>query len=61
MKRTINSLSLCSVYVEMFFMSQQISSGSAFMYHDEDLNKYYIITNWHNIVGRDQITHNLLS
>lgn len=61
MKRTINSLSLCSVYIEMFFMSQQISSGSAFMYHDEDLNKYYIITNWHNIVGRDQITHNLLS
>lgn len=60
MSATINSISLCSVYIEMFFNEKKLSSGTAFMYHYKITNKFYIITNWHNVTGRNNITENLL-
>ena len=60
MSVTINSISLCSIYIEMFFNEKKLSSGTAFMYHHKSKNKFYIITNWHNVTGKNNITKELL-
>lgn len=61
MSNTISSISLCSVYVETYFDEQKLSVGTAFLYRHEETNKFYIITNWHVVSGKHNISQKLLS
>jgi hypothetical protein len=46
-------------YVEMRFGSTQLSTGSAFFWLHTD--RIFLVTNWHNLTGRDSVTGKLLS
>lgn len=43
--------SLASVPIEMFFNDEPLATGTAFFWREDGRN--YLITNWHNLSGRD--------
>lgn len=53
---TINPLSFVSIPINMRFgeTNQTLASGTCFFYKRN--SKYYIITNWHNVTGKNPIT-----
>lgn len=61
MSGKISSILLCSIYVETYFNEQKLSAGTAFLYKHKDTNKFYIITNWHVVSGKNNISQELLS
>lgn len=52
----LNPLSYTSIPISMHLeeTSQKLASGTAFIY--EHNNKFYLITNWHNVTGLNPIT-----
>ena len=50
----IDSLSVVSVFIEMYFNEIKLAIGTAFF--TERNNKKYLVTNWHNLSGRNSIT-----
>lgn len=46
-------------YIEMWFDEQILASGSGFFFHHEGDD--YLITNWHNLTGRDPKTLRTIS
>ena len=50
----IDEFSLATVPIDLHFNQQRISSATAFTW--ERNNKHYLITNWHNVSGRDPNT-----
>jgi hypothetical protein len=55
----IDQYSVASFPIEMFFNETYLSMGTAFTW--EEKGKYYLITNWHNVTGRDANTGKHLS
>ncbi len=45
--------------IEMYFNEQLLSKGSSFFYRYE--GEIYLITNWHNVTGRNSLTHAALN
>jgi len=56
---TIDQYSVATVPLEMFFNSTALSIGTGFFWQEE--NGFYLITNWHNVSGRDPFTGKHLS
>jgi hypothetical protein len=56
---TIDEYSVAAIPIEMFFNSTPLSLGTAFLWEKE--GKYWLITNWHNLSGRDPNTGKHLS
>jgi hypothetical protein len=55
----IDQFSFTSVPLQMYFDDQYLSHGTAFFYkHCEDI---YLITNWHNLAGRNPYTKKTLN
>jgi len=50
----MHKCSYMSLYIEMFFNEKRLSRGTAFL--TKANNKIYLITNRHNVTGRDQHT-----
>ena len=50
----IDSLSIVSVFIEMYFDKIKLATGTAFF--TEKDNQKYLVTNWHNFSGRNSIT-----
>lgn len=55
----IDPLSLSAVKIKMHFNETQLSSGTAFFWKKDD--SLFLVTNWHNISGRNSITGKCLS
>jgi len=55
----VDSLSLTSVYIEVFFESVRISNASGFII--KNLSKYFLVTNRHVVTGRHAITDDYIS
>jgi hypothetical protein len=55
----IDEYSLASFPIEMFFNETNLSLGTAFTW--EQGGRYFLITNWHNVSGRDANTEKHLS
>lgn len=51
----LNPLSYCSIPINMFFSEtkQKLGSATAFVYECKE--KFFLITNWHNVTGIDPI------
>lgn len=58
-KIEVLSPSYQSLFIEMLFNEQILSSGTAFVVAFK--NDYFLITNWHNVTGRSPTTKNPLS
>jgi S1-C subfamily serine protease len=56
---TIDEYSVASFPIEMFFNETNLSIGTAFTW--EQGGKHYLVTNWHNLSGRDPNTGKHLS
>jgi hypothetical protein len=54
--RSVNALSLTSFKISMCRRSETISYGTAFVYRHN--MKWYWVTNWHNVTGRQPVTLN---
>lgn len=55
----IDQFSFTSIPLKMYFNEQYLSHGTAFFYkHCEDI---YLITNWHNLAGRNPYNKKVLS
>ncbi|OXG05309.1 hypothetical protein BC749_12213 [Flavobacterium araucananum] len=56
-----NPLSFTTIPISMYLHETQkkLATGTAFMY--EYLNKFYLITNWHNVTGLNPITKKALA
>lgn len=52
-------LSLTTHHLHICFTETVISSGSGFIYHSK--NSFYLITNWHNVSGKNPLTNEYLS
>ena len=50
----IDNLSVVSVFIEMYFNENRLATGSAFFV--ERNNEKYLVTNWHNLSGRNSNT-----
>lgn len=50
----IEKWSRAAVRIQMLYGDQEISSGTAFFWRHEDAA--YLVTNWHNLSGRDRFT-----
>ncbi len=52
----LNPISYCSIPISMYFQEtkQKLGTGTAFIYEYEE--KFYLITNWHNVTGVNPIT-----
>jgi hypothetical protein len=59
MQLTIDEFSLTTVPIDLHFNEQPLSKGTAFTWERD--NKHYLITNWHNVSGRDPNTDKHLS
>ena len=57
--RNIDEYSLAAVPIEMMFDQTKLSSGTAFMWQAD--GRHWLITNWHNVSGKDPNTGNHLS
>jgi hypothetical protein len=55
----IDVFSLTTVPIDLYFNEQPLSKGTAFTWERD--NKHYLITNWHNVSGRDPNTDKHLS
>ena len=55
----IDEFSLTTVPIDLYFNEQLLSKGTAFTWERD--SKHYLITNWHNVSGRDPNTDNHLS
>lgn len=55
----IDPLSTSSVKIKMLFNETPLSSGTAFFWKKDD--DVFLVTNWHNISGRNSITGECLS
>jgi trypsin-like peptidase len=55
----IDEFSLATVPIDIHFNEQQLSSATAFTWQRDD--KYYLITNWHNVSGRNPKTGEFVS
>ncbi|MFL1012267.1 serine protease family protein [Flavisericum labens] len=60
-KVNINKVSYCTVSISMYLeeTKQKLASATAFIY--EYGNKYYLITNWHNVTGLNPLTREPIS
>ncbi|QPF93982.1 S1 family peptidase [Bradyrhizobium commune] len=56
---TIDEYSVAAIPIEMFFNETYLSLGTAFVWLEGD--RYFLITNWHNVSGRDPNTGRHLS
>ncbi len=56
---TIDHYSVAAIPVEMLFNDTYLSVGTAFVWAQDD--KFFLITNWHNVSGKDPNTGNHLS
>ena len=54
-----NYVSLVTHQLYMAFNNRILASGTGFNYKDKDGN-YYLVTNWHNVSGRNHITKECL-
>ncbi|MEZ8231835.1 serine protease [Vibrio splendidus] len=52
--KTINPLSISSVFIEMKYNDEVLGVGTAFYYKKDD--KLYLLSNWHNYSGRNPET-----
>lgn len=57
--RNIDLLSFVSCPIEMLFQDQIIAQGTGFVWRNQ--SNAFIITNWHNLTGKNPFTGNLLS
>jgi hypothetical protein len=55
----IDEFSLTTIPIDLRFNEQRLSSATAFTWERDDM--HYLITNWHNVSGRDPNTDNHLS
>jgi hypothetical protein len=55
----IDEFSLTTVPIDLYFNEQPLSKGTAFTWQHD--NEHYLITNWHNVSGRDPNTDKHLS
>jgi trypsin-like peptidase len=55
----IDEFSRTTVPIDLYFNDQPLSKGTAFTWERD--NKHYLITNWHNVSGRDPNTDKHLS
>lgn len=55
----IDQYSVSTVPIEMYFDQTRLSSGTAFIW--ESGGNYFLITNWHNLSGRDTFSGKHLS
>lgn len=56
----ITGMTLATLYVESYFNETKLSSGTAFLYKYKDTGRYYIITNWHVVSGKNNQTNKCL-
>ncbi|WP_246119302.1 trypsin-like peptidase domain-containing protein [Aliikangiella coralliicola] len=54
----VDPLSATSLYIELYFNDVKISTATAFVLKYDE--KYYLITNWHVVAGRDADTRECL-
>ncbi|AUM04009.1 hypothetical protein [Enterobacter sp. Crenshaw] len=54
-------LTMKSLFIEMFFDEQKLSSGTAFLAANDTQSHCALITNRHNVTGRNQDTNECLS
>ena len=47
----IDEFSLTTVPIDLYFNEQLLSKGTAFTWERD--SKHYLITNWHNVSGRN--------
>jgi hypothetical protein len=50
-----NALSHAVSFLEMHFNDETLATGTAFFWRKD--GRAYLVTNWHNLSGRDPITH----
>lgn len=60
-KSTLEILTMKSLFIEMFFDEQILSSGTAFLAANDTTSHCALITNRHNVTGRNQDTNECLS
>ncbi|GAL51584.1 TPA: trypsin-like peptidase domain-containing protein [Citrobacter farmeri] len=60
-KSTLEILTMKSLFIEMFFDEQKLSSGTAFLAANDTTSHCALITNRHNVTGRNQDTDECLS
>ena len=60
-KSTLEILTMKSLFIEMFFDEQKLSSGTAFLAANDTTSHCALITNRHNVTGRNQETDECLS
>jgi len=51
---SIDIKSVTTSQLQIFFDDQKLALGTGFFYEEE--NNYYLVTNWHNVTGRDPFT-----
>ena len=57
--KRIDPLSAAPVFIDMFFNDLKLATGTAFFIkRNEDI---YLVTNWHNLSGRNSLTHEPLN
>jgi hypothetical protein len=56
---TIDPYSVSTVPLEMYFEQTHLSVGTGFLWQDQEA--FYLITNWHNVTGRDPFSGKHLS
>ena len=56
---TIDPYSVAAIPIEMFFNSTNLSLGTAFVWAEGE--QLFLITNWHNVSGKDPISGKHLS
>ena len=53
-KITVDKLSKTSLLLRMMFDNNLLATATGFIYKDNE--QYYLITNWHNVAGKDPIS-----
>jgi hypothetical protein len=56
---SIDQYSVATVPIEMFFQNTSLSTATAFIWQQEQ--KHFLVTNWHNVSGKDPFTGKHLS
>lgn len=57
--KTIDQYSLATLPIRMFFQTTELASGTAFIWIEGE--QHFLITNWHNLSGKDPRTGKHLS
>ena len=50
----LDQYSIGPVPIEMYFRELKLAIGTAFVW--ENVGRYFLITNWHNVTGKDRFT-----